>query len=110
MVVFTNGWYSLRDFYDLEFGGWVTLVFVGRSQFGINVKDRLGMGVNYPNHDPLMRFIVYRDVVPLPLFDEISTSANIQAYQHEMRSFRFSYIKKLTRYYDVTTGFLVSFG
>ncbi|AES98289.1 transmembrane protein, putative [Medicago truncatula] len=39
-VFFSKGWKSLRDFYGINLGAWVSLIFVDQMKFVIKLKDR----------------------------------------------------------------------
>ena len=81
-IKFIKGWYALRDFYQLRFGGWVKLVYLCPSVFGIKIQDRFGVEVNYHTFDPPMIFAIQKDGVLNPT---VLTSV---PYHHEKNNLR----------------------
>jgi hypothetical protein len=52
-IFFTRGWADLRDFYEITFGAWVTVVFLGLGRF--QIKKRLNSSF-CPLTFPKLRF------------------------------------------------------
>lgn len=63
-IYLTKGWGALRDFYDINLGSWVTVVYVGLGKFGMNIKDRFGNLIRYPSFVPPMKFNIDREFMP----------------------------------------------
>jgi len=52
-IYFTKGWGALRDFYDITFGAWITVVFLGLGRFEIKkIKCRVKRKINFPTFVP----------------------------------------------------------
>lgn len=64
-IFFTRGWAVLRDFYEITFGAWVTVVFLGLGRFQIKkIKCRVKRKINFPTFVTPIRFSMVRIVVP----------------------------------------------
>lgn len=50
-VFFKNGWYGLRDFYDIGIGAWVLLTFEAPNLMFMTLYNRLDEEIEYPNHN-----------------------------------------------------------
>jgi len=103
LIYLTTGWHALEDFYGVSLGSWVTMVFVGASKFGIQLKDRFGRKVSTPKFTPSMRFQLEKIVTPFHNFDVLPSP-----FVHDEFNFEFSYEKRLTGD-EHAGGFLVSF-
>ncbi|MCI02353.1 replication protein A1-like protein [Trifolium medium] len=57
-VYFTLGWGALRDFYDIRFGAWLMLLYMGGGQFGLILHDRFHQHVDSPLFTPPMKFAI----------------------------------------------------
>jgi len=97
----TKGWSALRDFYNICFGAWVTMVFVRPGKFGINLKDRFGKLKRYPKFTPPMKFVIEKQVLPFHQLEMI-----LVPFVHNDVNFEHKCEKRLTQD-DVDSGFLV---
>ncbi|CAJ2639534.1 unnamed protein product [Trifolium pratense] len=51
-IYFTHGWSRLRDFYNINAGAWITLLFISPFVFFIRVRFITGMEITYPHKTP----------------------------------------------------------
>jgi hypothetical protein len=101
-IYLTKGWHAIRDFYKVQFGSWITIVFKGNSMFNIRVKNRFGKRIQYPTLEPPMDFRVHRIVV--------SVTPNWvvpRPFVHDVFNFQLTY-EKISRLHDVIVGYLVN--
>ena len=52
-IYLTKGWHAIRDFYKVQFGSWITIIFKGDSSFDVRIKNRFLNTINafgLPNH------------------------------------------------------------
>jgi hypothetical protein len=97
-LYFDDGWFALRDVYDLWFGGWITFAYVNPKLLAIRIITRCGTEVEYPTHDPPLKYLLPRIESYLqPPSSNHSLSPN---------SFVRSFSKKVT-FYDMYSGTLV---
>ena len=107
-IYFTKGWGALRDFYDITFGVWITVVFLGLGRFQIKkIKCRVKRKINFPTFVPPIRFNIDRTVLPAPVHGVFPASVYDLAFRLEPSMFAMSCLKHLTEY-DVKSGFWVS--
>lgn len=64
-IYLTKGWHAIRDFYKVQFGSWITIVFIGNGRFRIRIKNRWGKTIQYPSFGVPMDFRVHRTAVPV---------------------------------------------
>ncbi|MCH82105.1 hypothetical protein A2U01_0002902 [Trifolium medium] len=60
-VYFRDGWYGMKDVYNLHFGGWVKLKYVNPRTFRITINDRFGNEVVYPSTSPRIKRYLSRE-------------------------------------------------
>lgn len=89
-IYLTRGWGALCDFYRLKLGAWISIVFVGNGRFNIKVRNRLGKKICVPLFSPPMEFYVYRNVVPITLFNVVPAP-----FVHDELNFQHTYEKML---------------
>lgn len=99
-IYLTKGWHAIRDFYKVQFGAWVTIVFMGNGRFGIRIKNRFGKRIRCPTFNPPMNFRVHRNAVPVTLDWFVP-----RPFMHDEVNFQLTYEKKLA-VADVESGFL----
>jgi hypothetical protein len=97
-LYFGDGWFALRDVYDLWFGGWVTFAYVNPKLLTIRLTTRCGTEVEYPTHRPPLRYLLPKIELPLP----VPSSTHSVSQDCFVRS----YTKELT-FYDMYSGTLV---
>jgi hypothetical protein len=97
-LYFDDGWFALRDVYDLWFGGWVTFAYVNPKLLTIRLTTRCGTEVEYPTHRPPLRYLLPKIELPLP--------APSSTHSVSQNCFVRSYTKELT-FYDMYSGTLV---
>jgi len=83
----TTGFNAIRDFYDIRMGGWVLMVFSSRSQFGINVINRVGLIVTPPIFNPVMRFEIEKPSAPEFVYQNVPITTEILTFCHNERNF-----------------------
>jgi len=98
-IYLTRGWHAIRDFYNIHFGAWVTIVFVGAGRFNIRVSNRFGKRILHPTFNPPMRFKVHRDAIPVTL-DQVVP----KPFVHNEMNFQVTYEKRLCAG-ELDTGF-----
>jgi len=104
-VCFSGGWLQLKNLYDLQHGGMVTLVNVQASRFVIQVKDRYGEEIKYPHHVPPMSCKLDHDMFPLHVGSLFTTKPYLP-YRHDPNNFNFSFSKWLS-VDEADKGFMV---
>ncbi|CAJ2646653.1 unnamed protein product [Trifolium pratense] len=98
-IYFTDGWSRLRDFYGINAGAWITLLFISPFVFFIRVRYITGMEITYPFKTPPYRLMLEKP------FQEATSSGHIpyfvlpKVFSHRLE-------KTLTAP-DVETGTLV---
>jgi hypothetical protein len=97
-LYFDDGWFALRDVYDLWFGGWVTFAYVNPKLLTIRLTTRCGTEVEYPTHHPPLKHMLPRIELPL----QAPSSTHSVSHNCFVRSFT----KELT-FYDMYSGTLV---
>jgi hypothetical protein len=102
-IYLTRGWHAIRDFYKLQLGAWITIVWMGNGRFDIRVKNRFGKRVRCPTFTPPMEFKVERNVVPVVVDWFVP-----RPFSHDGYNFQLTYEKKLGCE-DVMSGYLVWF-
>ncbi|GAU50461.1 hypothetical protein TSUD_240590 [Trifolium subterraneum] len=105
-VYLTHGWASLRDFYDLRYGAWLTLMYTGYGHFGLIVQNRFHEVLTPPTHVPPMKFVINKFGIPPHFISDLPESIELLSYSHDGRFFQLAHEKTLT-YYDIRTGFLM---
>ncbi|GAU47041.1 hypothetical protein TSUD_239990 [Trifolium subterraneum] len=104
-VYFTRGWASIRDFYNIRIGAWLSLMYTGLGQFGLSLHTRFQQLITPPVCDPPMRFVLDKSCVPKNFVGGLPSSIERLSYSHQDSFFHFVHEKALT-YYDVSTGLL----
>ena len=104
-VCFSGGWLQLKNLYDLQHGGMVTLVNVQASRFVIQVKDRYGEEIKYPHHVPPMSCKLDHDMFPSSVAS-LYIAKPILPYRHDLTNFNFSFSKWLS-VVEADKGFMV---
>jgi hypothetical protein len=107
-IYLQHGWYALKDFYNISIGAWVILLYTGRGQFGIILKDRFGVIIDPPTFEPPMKFRLEKSRIGSDFVAGLPEDSDLLSYDHEIGFDDITFEKKLTSY-DITTGFLVSF-
>jgi hypothetical protein len=97
-LFFDDGWFTLKDVYDLWFGGWVTFAYVNPKLLTIRLTTRCGTEVEYPSHNPPLRYLLPTIESPLQ-----APSSSQSVSQH---CFVRSFTKEMT-FYDIYSGTLV---
>lgn len=105
-VFFSKGWKSLRDFYGISLGAWVSLIFVDQMKFVIKLKDRFGKVIKPPVFDPPMHFMIDKTNVQTTFDPNLPPFTPLISYHHDVNNFQIECVKKLTEF-DVSKGFLV---
>jgi hypothetical protein len=59
-LYFDDGWFGLKDFYDIPFGAWVTFTYLDPKNLAIKLATRWGEEVKYPTCKPPLRFMLTR--------------------------------------------------
>jgi len=104
-IVLTTRCGALRDFYGINTGVWITLIYVGGGNFGIKrIKSK--KKIVFPICEPAMRFEIDRDVDHGVIFDGIVDSVYQLSYRHNTDNFTI-YYERLLRQIDINSGFLV---
>lgn len=93
-ILFTDGWYRLREVYNLESGGWVALTYINPNLFMMKVEDRYNRTVQYPG--PPIKY----KLLPNNVHEGSSAGCSRDA------NFCHSMVKRLSDK-DVTSGKLV---
>lgn len=99
-IYLTKGWHALRDFYKLNLGAWITIVWMGNGRFDIRVKNRFGKRVRYPTFTPPMEFRVEHNPAPVVVDWFVP-----RPFMHDEFNFQLTYEKKLG-YEDIAFGCL----
>ncbi|GAU23261.1 hypothetical protein TSUD_281540 [Trifolium subterraneum] len=103
-LYFEDGWFQLRRFYSIWFGGWVSLTYINPKLMSITVLTRWGSEVKYPlNVPPLKRLLVNGSDASGVGSSASDTSFNPRLYP---KCFARSYFKEMTAY-DVDSGILI---
>jgi hypothetical protein len=97
-LYFDEGWFALKDVYDLWFGGWVTFAYVNPKLLTIRLTTRCGTEVEYPTHRPPLRYLLPKIESPL----HVPSSNHTVSQNCFVRSFT----KEVT-FYDMYSGTLV---
>jgi len=106
-IVLTTGCGALRDFYNINTGVWITLIYVGGGNFGIKkIRSKNKKKIVIPICEPAMRFEIDRDVNHGVIFNGILDSVYQLSYRHNPNNFTI-YYEKLLRQVDINSGFLV---
>ncbi|XP_045814775.1 uncharacterized protein LOC123908244 [Trifolium pratense] len=106
-IYLTHGWYALKDFYNINcIEAWVTLVYTGRGQFGIILRDRFRAVIDPPKFEPPMKFKLYKSRVGSDFVADLLEDTNLLSYTHEIGVDDITFEKKLSAY-DITTKFLM---
>jgi hypothetical protein len=66
-IYLPHGWYALKDFYNISIGACVILLYTGRGQFSLILKDMFGVVIDPPTFKPPMKFIFENCVLGLTL-------------------------------------------
>ncbi|GAU37908.1 hypothetical protein TSUD_163450 [Trifolium subterraneum] len=102
-LYFEDGWFQLRRFYNIWFGGWVSLTYINPKLMSIAVLTRWGSEVKYPlSVPPLKRLLVNGSDA-----FEVGSSASDTSFNPRLypKCFARSYFKELTAYnFDVDTN------
>jgi len=51
-VFFKNGWFGLKDFYNIDIGAWAILAYEDSSFMRMSLKNQFHEEVDYPVSDP----------------------------------------------------------
>ncbi|CAJ2642121.1 unnamed protein product [Trifolium pratense] len=102
---FEQGWTTVRDFYHLWFGGWLSFKYVCPKLLTISLMTRWGTEVVYPFHDPPFKQLLAIGGVDPKICSATLPRISSNPFVFPM-SFRRSYFKRLTSY-DVESGILV---
>jgi len=106
-IVLTIGCGALRDFYNINTGVWITLIYMGAGNFGLKkIRSKNKKKMVIPIYDPPMRFEIDRDVNHGVLFDGILDSVYQLSYRHNPNNFSI-YYERFLRQVDINSGFLV---
>jgi len=105
-IVLTTGCGALRDFYNINTGVWITLVYMGLRNFGIKKIRSKTKNMVIPVYDPPMRFEIDRNVNHGALFHELRELVRQLSYRHNSNNFSI-YYERLLRHVDINSGFLV---
>jgi hypothetical protein len=89
-IYLTKSWHALRDFYKLQLGAWITIVWMGNGRFDIRVKNKFGKRVWYPTFTPPMEYRVQHNVVPVVVDRFVP-----RPFLHGEFNFQLTYEKKL---------------
>ncbi|XP_045802509.1 uncharacterized protein LOC123896121 [Trifolium pratense] len=104
-MTFEQGWTTVRDFYHLWFGGWLSFKYVSPKLLAISLMTRWGNEVVYPFHDPPFKQLLANGGVGPKICSATLPKISSNPFVFPM-SFRRSYFKRLTTY-DVESGILV---
>jgi len=105
-VLFSKGWKSLRGFYGINLGVWVSLIFVDQMKFVIKLKDKLDKVIKPPVFDPPMHFMIDKTNVETTFDPNLPPFTPLISYHHDVNKFQIEFVKKLTEF-DVAKEFLV---
>jgi len=105
-VFFSKGWKSLRDFYGISLGAWVSLIFVDEMKFVIKLKDRFNKMIKPPVFDPPMHFMIDKTNVQTTFDHNLPPFTPLISYHRDVNNFQIEFVKKLTEF-DVSKDFLV---
>jgi hypothetical protein len=57
-IYFTQGWSRLKDFYNIQLGGWLRILYISPTIFHIRVRQITGNEVDYPKETPPHRMLL----------------------------------------------------
>jgi hypothetical protein len=103
-LYFDDGWFGLKDFYDIPFGAWVTFTYLDPKNLAIKLATRWGEEVKYPTCKPPLRCMLTRagfDIVDGSFGPLAPSSCCVPS-----RSFVCTFVKKMTCN-DIHSGTLV---
>ncbi|XP_045824029.1 uncharacterized protein LOC123916590 isoform X3 [Trifolium pratense] len=73
-IYFTHGWSRLKDFYNINAGAWITLLFISPFVFFIRVPYITGVEITYPHRTPPYKLVLEKPFLeatsngPIPYF------------------------------------------
>ncbi|XP_045823691.1 uncharacterized protein LOC123916302 [Trifolium pratense] len=73
-IYLTHGWSRLRDFYNINAGAWMTLLFISPFVFFIRVRNVTGVEITYPEKSPPYKLMLEEPFLeatsngPIPYF------------------------------------------
>ena len=95
-VFFSKGWKSLRDFYGISLGVWVSLIFVDKMKFVIKLKDNFSKVIKPRVFDPPMHFMIDKTNVETTFDPNLPLFTPLISYHHDVINLQIKFVKKLT--------------